>query len=158
MVTDLTCRTRERATDEWAKYSSSCDSVVAFSAALTCVFGQLSTGLEAARALGSLRQGRSRFFDHAIRFRTLTAESRWNNEALGDMFYLSLSENIKNCLGHRLFGPWWNLLLGSTTDCRTASGSVELQNMRIVIAEGCLALLRPLWSAPHLDPNCLTQR
>lgn len=35
---------------------------------------------------------------HAIMFCTLAAENRWNNEALVDTFYLSLSEEIKNKL------------------------------------------------------------
>lgn len=98
MVTNLTGRAREWGTAEWAKHSTTCDSTAAFSAALTRVFGQSTTGREAARALGSLRQGRSRVFDHAIHFRTLAAESSWNDEALADMFYLSLSEDIKDRL------------------------------------------------------------
>lgn len=98
MITNLTGRAREWATAEWERHSPICDSVVAFSAALGRVFGQPASGREAARALGNLRQGRSRVFDHAIRFRTLAAESKWNDEALVDTFWMSLSEDIKDRL------------------------------------------------------------
>lgn len=74
--------------------SSICDSVVAFSAALGCVFGQLILGHEVACALGTLRQHNHHVFDHAIWFCRLTAESQWNNEALANTFFLSQGQAL----------------------------------------------------------------
>lgn len=96
MITHLTGRAREWATAEWARRSPDCDSKRAFSAALHRVFGPPSSGYEAARALSQLRQGRSSITDHAIRFRTLVAESGWNDRSLADTFFSSLSEELKD--------------------------------------------------------------
>lgn len=40
--------------------------MAALFAAFTNVFGQMTAGRKAARVLGSLRQGRSCLFDHAV--------------------------------------------------------------------------------------------
>lgn len=53
---------------------------------------------EVAHTLVQLREGSHHVFDDAIRFCTLAAESQQNNEALANMFYLSLSEEIKDRL------------------------------------------------------------
>uniref|UniRef100_UPI0037E7A689 uncharacterized protein n=1 Tax=Semicossyphus pulcher TaxID=241346 RepID=UPI0037E7A689 len=53
---------------------------------------------EAARGLLALRQGNSRVADHSIRFRTLAAESEWDENSLSDTFLHNLSEDIKDHL------------------------------------------------------------
>lgn len=70
--------------------------VTAFCDALGRVFGQTVLGCEAAHAFGLFRQGSNCVFDYAIRFHTLVAKSRWNDEALTDTFYLNLSKEIKD--------------------------------------------------------------
>ncbi len=98
MITHLTGRAREWATAEWDKQSSMCHSVKDFSEALRKVFDHCAPGGEAARRLLTLRQGNSRVADHAIRFRTLAAESEWGENSFSDTFLHSLSEDIKDHL------------------------------------------------------------
>lgn len=47
---------------------------------------------------GQLHQENSQVFDHAVRFGILVDESQWNEEALADAFFLSISEDIKDRL------------------------------------------------------------
>lgn len=46
----------------------------------------------------SLRQGKRSTSDYAIEFRTLAAESDWNNAALFDVFLQGLAFSIKEAL------------------------------------------------------------
>ncbi|KAI3357242.1 hypothetical protein L3Q82_015694, partial [Scortum barcoo] len=57
---------------------------------------------EASRALLSLKQRNRRVVDYAIEFRTLAADSGWNEAAINDAFVSGLTEKlnditIKNC-------------------------------------------------------------
>lgn len=98
VITHLTGRAREWATAEWTKQSPVCQSYADFSSALTRVFDHGTPGRKSSRALLSLRQGKTRVLDYAIEFRTLAAESRWNNHALADVFHHGLADNIKDQL------------------------------------------------------------
>ena len=98
IITNLTGRAREWATAEWEKKSPSCDSAEAFSAALRRVFDHRAPGREAARGLLTLRQGSKRVSDHSIRFRTLAADSGWDEHALFDTFLRSLADDIQDQL------------------------------------------------------------
>lgn len=62
------------------------------------VFDQIDTGQEAAKLLLSLRQGRGTVADYAISFRTLAADSGWNEPALVSAFLNGLSEPLKDGL------------------------------------------------------------
>lgn len=75
IITNLTGRAREWATSEWEKQSVVCLTERAFTDALKKVFDGSTPGREAARQLLALRQGQARVADHAIRFRTLAADS-----------------------------------------------------------------------------------
>lgn len=68
--------------------------MAAFFVAFSNAFGQVTTGREAAHVLGSLRQDKSRLFDHAICLCTQANEIDWNDDAPADVFYLSFSDNL----------------------------------------------------------------
>ncbi|KAI3368532.1 hypothetical protein L3Q82_025537 [Scortum barcoo] len=53
---------------------------------------------EASQALLSLRQRNRRVVDYAIEFRTLVADSGWDNVAIRDAFVNRLTEEIKDHL------------------------------------------------------------
>ena len=53
-------------------------------------------GREDTRKLLQLRQDSHSVADYAVDFRTLSAKSAWNTEALFDMFLHGLSEVIKD--------------------------------------------------------------
>lgn len=86
------------ATAEWDRRSAVCNSLPLFIKTFTLVFQTVTPGREAARALVGLRQGRRSVFDYAIEFRTLAADSGWNQPALVDAFYNGLSEMLKDQL------------------------------------------------------------
>uniref|UniRef100_A0A8C9ZTG8 Gypsy retrotransposon integrase-like protein 1 n=1 Tax=Sander lucioperca TaxID=283035 RepID=A0A8C9ZTG8_SANLU len=62
------------------------------------IFQHVTPGREAARMLVNLRQGRRRVADYAIEFRTVAAESGWNQTALMDAFLCGLSSALKDHL------------------------------------------------------------
>lgn len=70
----------------------------AFTDTLKKVFDCSTPGREAARQLLALKQGQSRVADHAIRFRTLAADSEWNSSSLCDTFLHSLTDEMKDHL------------------------------------------------------------
>lgn len=63
VITNFTGKLANRATTEWDRHPWTCNSVVAFSAALGCVFSQPVSGREASHGLGNLRQGNTHVFD-----------------------------------------------------------------------------------------------
>ena len=65
------------------------------------VFGHPVRGREASQRLLRLRQGSRSVASFAVEFRTLTAESGWNEEALQGVFLSALSDDIKDQLTSR---------------------------------------------------------
>jgi len=59
------------------------------------VFDRSVAGREAARKLADLRQGIQPVSDYAIKFRTLAAECKWNEEAQWDMFLHGLADRVQ---------------------------------------------------------------
>ena len=98
IITNLAGRAREWATAEWERRSDVCQTVEAFTNALKTVFDCSTPGREAARQLLTLKQGQTRVADHAIRFRTLAADSEWNASSLCDTFLHSLTDEMKDHL------------------------------------------------------------
>lgn len=98
IITNLMEWTHEWATVESERWSSICDSVAWFSAALSCVFGQPVSGQEAGCALAQLRQESSHVFSNPTKFHTLAAESSWNDETLPWTLHHSLCKQIKDRL------------------------------------------------------------
>ena len=66
--------------------------------ALTRTFDPVCSSREKAQELSTLKQGNDSVCDHAIHFRTLVAESGWNNAALYDIFLKGLSPDIEDLL------------------------------------------------------------
>ena len=69
-----------------------------FQAALTKAFDPVSSCREKAQELSTLKQGKNSVSDYAIHFRTLAAESRWNNTALYNIFLKGLAPTIQDLL------------------------------------------------------------
>ena len=96
ILSHLTGRAEAWATAEWSRQAAICDSVDLFTDALVKIFQHTAPGREAARGLVSIRQGQRRAADYAVEFRTLAAESGWNQAALFDAFLHGLSEPLKD--------------------------------------------------------------
>lgn len=93
MISHLTGRAQTWATAECTRRSTLCESI--FSRAFAQRF---SPGREAARSPTCLRQGRRSVIDYAIEFRTLAADSGWNNATLVDAYISGLSQRIRKQL------------------------------------------------------------
>lgn len=89
------------ATAMWEKQSLISSSYPHFIQEMRKVFDHPVRGKDAARRLLSLRQGPRSVAELAIEFRTLAAESGWNEEALQGAFQNALSENLKDELVSR---------------------------------------------------------
>lgn len=105
MISLLTGRALSWATAQWEAESPDCARADTFSASLLRVFNHPVSGREASRRLNSLKQGSRSVSEFSIEFRTLAAESKWNDEALMSAFYSGLSEAVKDELASREWGP-----------------------------------------------------
>ena len=85
----------------WEEQSPVCNSYAAFTSEMRKVFDHPVRGKEATRRLMSLHQGSRSVAEFAVEFRTLAAESGWNNEALQGAFQRALNEDIKDELASR---------------------------------------------------------
>ena len=92
MISHLTGRAKA-----WAS-ALVCDTLAGFQEALTKTFDMVSSSREKAQELSNLRQGRDSVCDYAINFRTLVAESGWNNAALYVVFLKGLAPSIQDLL------------------------------------------------------------
>uniref|UniRef100_A0AAQ4PPB8 ribonuclease H n=1 Tax=Gasterosteus aculeatus aculeatus TaxID=481459 RepID=A0AAQ4PPB8_GASAC len=101
VISHLSGRAERWATAEWSRNSRICSSVQLFTETLSKIFNTTNPGREAARALMGFRQGNRRVSDYAIEFRTLAADSGWNEESLFDAFLYGLAEPIKDLLINR---------------------------------------------------------
>ncbi len=79
----------------WENQDPCCASFQDLSAEMRRVFDRAVAGREAARVLADLRQGERSVSDFSIEFRTLAAESQWNEEAQWDMFLHGLADRIQ---------------------------------------------------------------
>lgn len=89
------------ASAEWERSSAACSSYASFTEKMRKVFDHPVRGKEAAKSLMSLRQGTRSVADYSVEFRTLAAESRFNEEALQEVFVDGLSESLKDVLASR---------------------------------------------------------
>lgn len=85
----------------WEKQGEVCFSYPDFTAEMKQIFDHPVSGKEAAKRLFSLRQGTRSVAEFAIEFRTLAAESGWNNEALHGAFLHALSDSLKDEMASR---------------------------------------------------------
>ncbi|KAG1935783.1 retrotransposable element [Pimephales promelas] len=79
----------------WENQDDCCSSFQKLSDEMRRVFDRAASGREAARVLTELRQGERSVSDFSIEFRTLAAESKWNEEAQWDMFLHGLADRIQ---------------------------------------------------------------
>ena len=98
MISHLTGRAKAWASAEWGRGSKICDTLTGFQGALTKTFDPVSSSREKAQELSHLKQGKDSVCDYAIYFRTLAAESGWNNTALYDVFLKGLAPAIQDLL------------------------------------------------------------
>ena len=89
------------ATAVWESQSDACSTYAKFTEEMRRNFDHPVRGKDAAKRLLSLHQGSRSVAEMAIEFRTLAAESGWNNEALHGAFQNALSETIKDELVSR---------------------------------------------------------
>lgn len=85
----------------WEKQTRICSSYPEFTAEMKQIFDHPVSGKEATKRLLSLRQGNRSVAELAIEFRTLAAESGWNDEALQGAFLNALSDTMKDELASR---------------------------------------------------------
>lgn len=88
-------------TAAWRKGEAYCSLFEAFSKHLSRTFDPVRPQTEAMHGLAGLRQGDRPLVDYIIEFRTLAAESKWNDVALQDQFYLGLSDRLKDALSYQ---------------------------------------------------------
>lgn len=101
IITLLTDKALAWATAIWQRQGPECSDVKLFTDNMLKVFDQTAVGQEAAKRLLRLEQGNSSVSDYAITFRTLAAESGWNQTALISVFLNGLSDSLKDCLATR---------------------------------------------------------
>ncbi|KAL0166247.1 hypothetical protein M9458_038091, partial [Cirrhinus mrigala] len=95
VLTLLTGRAALWGTAVWENQDPCCASFLTLSAEMKRVFDRAASGREAARTLMDLRQGERSVSDYSIKFRTLAAECKWNEEAQWDMFLHGLADRVQ---------------------------------------------------------------
>ncbi|KAJ8356966.1 hypothetical protein SKAU_G00197600 [Synaphobranchus kaupii] len=91
----------EWATSIWDSQAALCNNFAAFTAEMRRVFDHPTCGRDATQRLLQVRQGSRSVAEMAIQFRTLAAESGWNDTALQGAFRQALSEELKDQLATR---------------------------------------------------------
>jgi hypothetical protein len=95
VITLLTGKAALWGTAVWENQDPCCASFQALSSEMRRVFDRAVAGREAARVLADLRQGDRSVSDYSIEFRTLAAESQWNEAAQWDMFLHGLADRVQ---------------------------------------------------------------
>ncbi|KAJ8369826.1 hypothetical protein SKAU_G00098540 [Synaphobranchus kaupii] len=91
----------EWATSIWDSQAPFCSNFAAFTAEMRRVFEHPTCGRDATQRLLQVRQGNRSVAEMAIQFRTLAAESGWNDTSLQGAFRQALSEELKDQLATR---------------------------------------------------------
>ncbi|CAJ1074292.1 uncharacterized protein LOC124485733 [Xyrichtys novacula] len=101
----LSGQAREWGTAVWGRQDSACESYAAFVAEMRKVFDHPVSGNNASHRLMAISQGTRSVAEFAVEFRTLAAESSWNDGALQGAFYKGLGEALKDELATRDDSP-----------------------------------------------------
>lgn len=96
VITLLSGRARDWGTAIWTNRPALRTNFSEFSKEMKKVFDRSKRGHEAAREVLQLRQGRRTVSDYSIQFRTLAVSAGWNAEAMYDVFFNGLSEDVKD--------------------------------------------------------------
>ena len=107
----LTGPARDWGSAVWEAQSPLCHSAGAFVQEMKKVFDHPIRGHEAGRHLFTLRQGSRSTAEYAVEFRTLAAESGWNDVALQGAFLRGLCEGVKDELATRDESPSLEVLI-----------------------------------------------
>uniref|UniRef100_A0A9J8C3D9 Retrotransposon gag domain-containing protein n=1 Tax=Cyprinus carpio carpio TaxID=630221 RepID=A0A9J8C3D9_CYPCA len=94
VLTLLSGRAALWGTAVWENRDPCCASFHSLSEEMKRVFDRAAAGKEAARELTELKQGNLSVADYSIRFRTLAAACKWNEEAQWDMFLHGLADRV----------------------------------------------------------------
>uniref|UniRef100_A0A9J8D7P2 Retrotransposon gag domain-containing protein n=1 Tax=Cyprinus carpio carpio TaxID=630221 RepID=A0A9J8D7P2_CYPCA len=94
LLTLLSGRAALWGTAVWENRDPCCASFHSLSEEMKRVFDRAAAGKEAARELTELQQGNLSVADYSIRFRTLAAACKWNEEAQWDMFLHGLADRV----------------------------------------------------------------
>ncbi|KAL0147989.1 hypothetical protein M9458_056716, partial [Cirrhinus mrigala] len=95
VLTLLSGRAAQWGTAVWENQHPCCASFELLSEEMRRVFDRAVMGREAASVLADLRQGNCTVLDYSIEFRTVAAESNWNEAAQWDMFLHGLADRIQ---------------------------------------------------------------
>jgi hypothetical protein len=98
LITLATDKALTWATAIWGQQGAICSNYSDFKEEMLRVFDRSLVGQEAAKRLLRLRQGPGSAADYAITFRTLAADSGWDEQALISVFYDGLSDALKDGL------------------------------------------------------------
>ena len=98
LITLMTDKALAWATAIWGQQGAICSNYTNFHEEMLRVFDRSAVGQEAAKRLLKLRQELGSAADYAITFRTLAADSGWNEPALISAFYDGLSDVLKDGL------------------------------------------------------------
>lgn len=120
MVSLLSGPARQWGTVEWSRKSPVCSSYKHFAKDLLLTFDPARPKKESALRLAEVKQGSRSVSQYSIEFRTLAADSDWNDSALHTMFFKGLSERVKDELASReLLDELDKLIdLAKRIDCR----------------------------------------
>ncbi|KAL6456552.1 hypothetical protein MHYP_G00350960 [Metynnis hypsauchen] len=140
MTSLLTGRALAWATSLWERASPDTASGESFMRAMRTTFHNPRGGREAVPRLLALSQGTCSVADYAIEFRTLAAESGWNEEALMAVFQQGLNGRLKDELATRE--------LPSTLE--ESNGQTEWVNQDLARTLRCLTSANPSSWAEHL--------
>ncbi|KAK3531678.1 hypothetical protein QTP70_025910, partial [Hemibagrus guttatus] len=96
---------------EWNSDSADCSSFDNFAVELQRAFDPAKPHSEAAHKLAKLQQDKRSVLNYSIEFRTLASSSKWDSQALTDMFYCGLSEKVMDEMAARDLPPDLNRLI-----------------------------------------------
>ncbi|KAL6476018.1 hypothetical protein MHYP_G00145170 [Metynnis hypsauchen] len=143
MISLLTGRALAWATSLWELDSPDTASGESFKRAMRTTFHNPRGGREVAPRLLALSQGTHSVADYAIKFRTLAAESGWNEEALMAVFQQGLNGRLKDELATRELPSTLEGLYDS-------NGQTERVNQDLARTLRCLTSTNPSSWAEHL--------
>lgn len=134
IITRLKGKALDWATALWTHRHPDCQTIERFMDALQRVFDEGLTQRQASSRLFTLTQGQRSVIDYAIEFRTLSAETGWEGEALVSAFYQGLRESLKDEMVNRDWGDDLDdiITLATALDKRIQERRRERRELRLL--------------------------
>ena len=151
VMSHLTGRAAAWATAEWSRDSIVCQTLSRFTDTMSRVFDHSSPAREASRMLMQIKQHNRPVTDYAIEFRTLAADSGWNDPALIDAFMNGLTDSIKDQLAPLELPTDLDIIISMATRIDN-----RLQERRRERLRTSAPFPRTAWTPqlqPHLSPG-----